>query len=87
MKEVSTTKMSSKGQVVIPEEIREKLNLAPGAKFIVVGEKDTVVLKIIQPPRSEDIKELLSKARKAAKKAKGKRDDVVKAIRNSRSKK
>ncbi|WP_371440183.1 AbrB/MazE/SpoVT family DNA-binding domain-containing protein, partial [Piscirickettsia salmonis] len=35
--------MSSKGQVVIPEEIRERLGLAAGVKFVVVGDKDTVI--------------------------------------------
>jgi len=34
MANVSTTKMSSKGQVVIPENIRRNLNLKTGAQFI-----------------------------------------------------
>ena len=45
MANVSTTKMSSKGQVVIPENIRKQLNLKAGAQFVVVGEKDVVILK------------------------------------------
>ena len=47
MANVSTTKMSSKGQVVIPENIRKQLNLKAGAQFVVVGEKDVVILKNI----------------------------------------
>ncbi|NIR47056.1 AbrB/MazE/SpoVT family DNA-binding domain-containing protein [candidate division KSB1 bacterium] len=31
--------MSSKGQVVIPEEIRKRLGLKAGSQFIVVGIK------------------------------------------------
>ena len=50
MANVSTTKMSSKGQVVIPENIRKNLNLKTGAQFIVVGDKDVVILKSITPP-------------------------------------
>ncbi|MBW2034796.1 MAG: AbrB/MazE/SpoVT family DNA-binding domain-containing protein [Deltaproteobacteria bacterium] len=50
MVDVSTTKMSSKGQVVIPENIRKQLNLKAGAQFVVVGEKDVVILKNIAPP-------------------------------------
>jgi AbrB family looped-hinge helix DNA binding protein len=38
MSEAATTKLSSKGQVVIPEEIRKKLGLEPGAQFVVLGE-------------------------------------------------
>jgi len=43
MKSISTTKMSSKGQVVIPEEIRKKLGLESGSRFMVVGDKDVVI--------------------------------------------
>jgi AbrB family looped-hinge helix DNA binding protein len=50
MANVSTTKMSSKGQVVIPEIIRKQLNLKPGSQFVVVGDKDVVILKNISPP-------------------------------------
>ena len=43
MNHLATTKLSSKGQVVIPEEIRNQLNLHPGDQFIVVAEKDVVI--------------------------------------------
>ena len=46
MANVSTTKMSSKGQVVIPENIRKELNLKAGAQFVVVGEKDVERLRL-----------------------------------------
>ncbi len=44
MAEVAATKMSSKGQVVIPEEIRNRLGLKAGTKFVVVGSEDTLIL-------------------------------------------
>ena len=50
MAELSTTKMSSKGQVVIPEEIRKKLGLKAGSLFVVIGDKDVVILKAITSP-------------------------------------
>ena len=40
METVATTRMSSKGQIVIPESIRNRLNLKDGAQFVVVGEGD-----------------------------------------------
>jgi AbrB family looped-hinge helix DNA binding protein len=69
MVNVSTTKMSSNGQVVIPENIRKQLNLKEGAQFVVLGEKDVVILKNITPPSMDDFDELIVKARKMAKKA------------------
>lgn len=45
MQSVSTAKMSSNGEVVIPEDIRQRLGLKTGSQFVVVGEKDVVILK------------------------------------------
>ena len=36
-KTIATTKMSSRGQIVIPESIRKQLGLVPGAQFGVEG--------------------------------------------------
>jgi len=84
---VSTTKMSSKGQVVIPENIRRNLNLKAGAQFIVVGEKDVVILKSISPPSLDEFDELIAKARRDGKKAGLKKTDISEAIKKVRSKK
>lgn len=46
----TTTKLSSKGQVVIPEVIREQLHLKEGDQFVVIGQGDTVIFKRITPP-------------------------------------
>lgn len=82
----ATTKMSSKGQVVIPEDIRQRLGLKPGVQFIVIGDRDVVILKAISPPTMADFDELVSKARKQARKAKMKQSDVAKAVAASRGK-
>ncbi|MBU1704531.1 MAG: AbrB/MazE/SpoVT family DNA-binding domain-containing protein, partial [Nanoarchaeota archaeon] len=52
--DIAITRMSSKGQVVIPENIRRNLNLKAGAQFIVVGDKDVVILKSISPPSIDE---------------------------------
>jgi AbrB family looped-hinge helix DNA binding protein len=44
--------VSSKYQVVIPQEVREKMNLKPGQKIIVI-EKDGVVHLIPEKPLKE----------------------------------
>ena len=43
LSDISTTKMSSKGQVVIPEEIREYMHLESGVKLIVMATNDSII--------------------------------------------
>lgn len=69
MTSVATTKMSSKGQVVIPEEIRKRLGLEAGAQFVVIAERDTVIMKAISPPSMDEFDSLLSEAKTQAKAA------------------
>jgi antitoxin PrlF len=45
---IDVTKVSDKGQVVIPKEIRDKLNFTEGSKLIVVAMDDAVVLQRIE---------------------------------------
>lgn len=75
---------SSKGQVVIPEEIRTRLGLETGAQFVVIGEGDVVILKVIQPPDLSEFDAVLSQVRKAARKAGMKRSDVKAAVQRAR---
>jgi AbrB family looped-hinge helix DNA binding protein len=49
---MSVVTVSSKFQVVIPTAVREKMNLKPGQKVIVI-EKDGVVHMIPEKPISE----------------------------------
>jgi len=86
MPNLATTKMSSKGQIVIPEGIRKRLGLKPGAQFVVVGDKDMVILKAISPPSMEDFDALIAEARRQAKKAGMKRADITATIAKVRSK-
>jgi AbrB family looped-hinge helix DNA binding protein len=37
--------VSSKGQIVIPKEIREAMGIAKGEKFVVISDKDAILLK------------------------------------------
>ena len=76
----ATTKLSSRGQVVIPEEIRNNLGLSEGDQFLVIGEGDAVILKTITPPKLEEFQELLSQARAEAKRAGIKKADLKSAI-------
>jgi len=64
----STTKLSSKGQIVIPEIIREQMNLKPGAEFVIVADKDVLVLKMVTPPDLGRFSRLIHRARFQARK-------------------
>lgn len=85
MVRLATTKLSSKGQVVIPEAIRERLGLEAGVQFVVVGEGDVVVLKVLKAPRLSDFKGLLDKAKKSAEEASLTPEDIERAIREVRA--
>lgn len=87
MAEIATTRMSSKGQVVIPEDIRKRLGLESGSQFVVVGERDTVILKIISPPKMEEFDKLIGDARKQASRVGLKRSDVKAAVSKVRAQK
>lgn len=78
--DVSTTKMTSKGQVVIPEEIREYMNLKSGVKFLVMATTDSIIFKKIHPIPQEDINELLEKSHALAKEHGITENDIEQAI-------
>ncbi len=80
MTELATTKMSSKGQVVIPEDIRKRLGLEAGSQFVVVAGKDAVILKTISPPSMDEFDGLILEARRQARKAGMKQSDIKEAI-------
>jgi len=87
MAALATTKMSSKGQVVIPEDIRKRLGFKTGSQFVVIGENDVVILKAISPPSMEEFDALIAKAREQAGQAGMKRSDIAAAIANVRANK
>ena len=80
MSDLATTKMSSKGQVVIPESIRKRLKLKTGDQFVVIGEKDVVILKAISPPSMKDFDGIIAEARRQARRYGMKRSDIAAAV-------
>ena len=46
--EVSITKLSENGQVVIPAEIRRDAGIKPSTKFLVFNEGGNILLKMIK---------------------------------------
>lgn len=81
---LETTRLSSKGQVVLPLAIRRRLHLADGAQFAVMGEGDTVILKKIAPLPASEIRQLLQESRQYARRVGLTAGDVQHAIRRVR---
>jgi AbrB family looped-hinge helix DNA binding protein len=84
MAEVATTKMSSKGQVVIPESIRKQLNLKTGSQFVVIGKDDVLILKTITEPDLDTFEALIAEARREAKRSGLRPSDIRKTILRAR---
>lgn len=84
MNDLSTTTLSSKGQVVIPEGVRTALGLEPGTRFLVLSDGDVVILKRIEAPPKSEVRTLAAKARKQARRAGVSPADVRNAIRRER---
>lgn len=88
---VETIKMSSRGQIVIPQDIREEIKASEGTIFSVVSAKDTIILKKVLTPSKEDlIKEIEAIAlegRKRAEKLGIKEGDVPELVQKIRKSK
>ncbi len=86
MGEVMITRLSSKGQIVLPKALRETLGLKSGEIFAMFGEDDTIVLKKIELPSEKEFEKLLKWGQKYAKRFKISEKDVLRAIEEIRGK-
>lgn len=84
MSTIGTTRMSSKGQIVIPEEVRIRLGWKTGDQFLVMSDKDVVILKTLTPPSMNEFDSLVKEARNQAKSVGLKKSDIAKAVAKSR---
>jgi AbrB family looped-hinge helix DNA binding protein len=80
----ATTTLSSKGQVVIPEEIRVQLGLKPGAQFVVIADRDVVIFRLLEPPSLKDFAAIVGRARKVAKQTGMTQADITNAVKKVR---
>ena len=86
MKNIEITSVSSRGQVVIPQSLRDRMKINEGEKFVVIGEGNTIVLKKLEMPSFKGVDKLLERTREFAKK-KGIKDlDLGEAIKETRKK-
>jgi AbrB family looped-hinge helix DNA binding protein len=78
------TSMSTKGQVVIPNDIRNALNVSAGSKFVVMSDGKNILLKPIEKPKLEEFRDLLKQSQKIAKEAGIKKEDLSGLIKKVR---
>jgi len=81
---VAITKVSSKGQIVIPSEIRERMNLDEGSILLVSESGDSIQMKKIELPKVKSWKEAAKPFRDAVKKSSFTEQDLEKLIAESR---
>jgi len=84
MSDAATTTMSLKGLVVNPEAIRARPGLTTGAQFVVVADRDVVILKVLESPALSEFSALRAQAWRAAKTAGLKPADVPRAMKKAR---
>jgi AbrB family looped-hinge helix DNA binding protein len=85
MENIDFTRLSSKGQIVVPRRIRERLRLADGEIFLIFGTDDALVLKRVQEPTIAEFKGIMARARKLAKARRLTTKDLDKAITEGRN--
>ncbi|MBI2652154.1 AbrB/MazE/SpoVT family DNA-binding domain-containing protein [Candidatus Woesearchaeota archaeon] len=77
-------KISSRGQIAIPSDIRREMDLKEGEKVLFLFEEDTLLIKKVSINTFEEITRPL---REAAKKAGIKESDVPEIVHRFRAKK
>ena len=83
---VELTKLSSKGQIVIPQAVRDEMGLKEGETFAVMRAQDTIILKkIVMPSQQEVFEQLHSWGVKFSRKKGLKEADLQGAIKRSRA--
>ena len=86
MENIEITSVSSRGQIIIPQGLRNKMKIRVGEKFVVIGENNTIILKKLEMPSFRGVDKLLNKTRDFAKKKGIKEFDIKKAIKQARKK-
>lgn len=84
---VEVLSVSSKGQIVLPMEIRKKMDIGAGAKLAAYAMGDMIMLKMISIPTESDFKKSLDEAAAWAKEAGYEESDVETIVKSYRKSK
>ena len=79
------TRLSERGQIVIPTELRKSMNLKEGERFIIMGVGDTIVLRKLELSQERlRLKKLIRESREKARRAGFSEEEVAELIRETR---
>lgn len=84
---VTIASMSSRGQIVLPISIRKKLGLDNGSQFLVVTDKNNILLKPVKEPSLDEFYALIEQAQETARKIGLTQQDIDREIKNMRAEK
>lgn len=79
------TAVSSKGQVVLPKEIRDSMKIEPGTKLMVISDGVSIILKPIPKPDISEFQTLMETASSWAADVGMTEGDITSAIKTVRS--
>jgi len=79
------TAVSSKGQVVLPKSIRDRLGITPGVKLMVFSDDTNILLKPIPEPDLSEFNSLMDAAASWASSVGMTEDDIMSAIKSVRA--
>ncbi len=74
------TTLSSKGQIVLPKDLREDMHLGPGTTFAIFGRDDTIILKKVNVPSAKQMFEKVHKWGVNFAKQKGMKEEEIEKI-------
>jgi len=79
------TRLSERGQIVIPAELRKSMHLKEGERFIVTGLDDTIILRKLELSQERlRLKRLIMESSEKAKKSGFTEKEVEKLIEKTR---
>lgn len=85
MTQIQVTSVSSKGQVVIPNDIRETMGISIGTKIILFTDGNNLLLKPIQSPQFDAFKKLVKESKQIVTKTGFKKANLQKLIKQVRN--
>ena len=81
---MEVTTIGERGQVVIPQMLRENMSIHKGDKFMILERGDMLILKKIQAPSTLDIEKMLKKGHEHANKHGLVEKDLFEALKKTR---
>jgi len=79
---ISISKVSTKGQIVLPVDIRRQLDIDPGDKLLLLAEDETLIIKKIE---SKSFRELMAPLWEKTRKLGLSREEVDELIEEART--